>query len=478
MSRILSNSMILMGAEVIRKVLRLLLVVVAARILGDDVYGRFAWSMGTTMLFWILADMGIHQLIIREISRRPGEVKKILANGLAVKLLLSAGTGGALILLITLLGRPHEVFLTTVILTGSLLFMSFLELFKSIFHAFQRMIYDGLMTLLETVLIVGGGLAVIASGGGIISLAWVYMIAFALTMVCAMLIVIRKFTPIAVEWNRETVRYLVREGLPIGINHFFAMVYTYVDTFMLGLMINDEVVGWYNAAFRLRFAMQFIGASIVKAVYPPLSASYHENRDTFTHLFERAFKVLLFFGIAMAVVVSIEAERIMLFFFTEEYRPGATVLQIMVWALVFVFLNLLMAHTTRASDRQRFSARVVAVGAFFNVALNAFLIPAMSFRGAAYATLATEGLTFTAHLIYLNRNLVRPPLFSQLPKLVIIMAVPVLYLHFIHAHVAIQVPAAFGLIAVMAWLVRYFDPQELNLLRTVLRKRTGPRTGS
>jgi len=89
--RILSNSMVLMGAEIFRKILRMVLVITAARILGRELYGGFSWAMGFTLLFWILADMGIHQLIIREIARRPEDVKKYLSNALAIKLLLSAG---------------------------------------------------------------------------------------------------------------------------------------------------------------------------------------------------------------------------------------------------------------------------------------------------------------------------------------------------------------------------------------------------
>jgi O-antigen/teichoic acid export membrane protein len=349
--------------------------------------------------------------------------------------------------------------------------MSFLEMFKSVFQAFQRMIYDAAATILETVLIVGGGLFILFRGGGIEQLAWVYCASFGVSLLYAVMITRVRFSAITLEWDKSLVRHLFSEGLPIGINHFFAMVYTHVDTTMLGLMINDEVVAWYNAAFRLRFAMQFIGASIVKAVYPPLSRAYHESKEKFEALFQKTFKVMLLIGISLAVVVSLVAGKIIHLLYGGEYSEASGVLQIMVWALVLVFLNLLMAHTTRASDRQRFTARVVAFAAFFNVGMNALLIPKYSYMGAAVATLATEGVTAVSHLYYLSKKLVKPPLFSLLPVVMLINLPAAAFLLFVPAPLIIQIPAALILITAMTLAMHYFSREEIAFLKTLLRFR-------
>jgi O-antigen/teichoic acid export membrane protein len=239
---------------------------------------------------------------------------------------------------------------------------------------------------------------------------------------------------------------------------------------MLSLMINDEVVGWYNAAFRLRFALVFIGASIVKAVFPALSQSYHDSVDQFRELFRKTFKVMLFVGISMAVVITFEAEKIILLLYGVEYRNAAVILQIMVWTLVLVFLNLLMAHTTRAADRQHFTARVVAFAAFFNVGMNALLIPKYQYVGAAFTTLATEGVTAICHLYYLSKKLVSPPVFSLLPRIVLINIPAAAFLYFVPARLFIHLPAAFLMIALMTLLLRYFDRDEITLFKSLFKR--------
>jgi O-antigen/teichoic acid export membrane protein len=243
-------------------------------------------------------------------------------------------------------------------------------------------------------------------------------------------------------------------------------------------MINDEVVAWYNAAFRLRFAMQFIGASIVKAVYPPLSQAYHESEAQFRAIFHKTFKVIILIGISLATLVSLVADKIIDLLYGSEYSNAGVILQIMVWALVLVFLNLLMAHTTRASDNQRFTARVVAFAAFFNVGLNALLIPKYSYIGAAVATLATEGLTAVSHFYYLSKRLVEIPMLRMLPSVVIINVPAALFLIWLPAPLIAQIPVAAVLIILMTLLIRYFSPEEMAFLKSLIKPGSSEKSDS
>ncbi len=468
--KIVSNSMILMGAEFFRKVLRMVLVIFSARILGDALYGQYSFGIGFTMLFWILADLGIHQLLIREVARRPGEVKTYLANALTVKLLLSCVCIGAMAAGAFLTKKPPEVLRMVAILGGALILESMVELFKSIFQAFQQMRYDAAATVIETVSIVGLGLASLLLGGGIVSLAFTYLAAYAVTLMYVLIVTAVRFTPLRLAFDPKLVRHMFKEGLPIGINHFFAMIYTHVDTTMLSLMINDEVVGWYNAAFRLRFALQFVGGGIVTAVYPALSSLYAESGERFVLLYEKTFKVLLLIGISMAALVSVLADKIVLFLYDTEYIQSTVILQIMVWSLVFVFLNLLMASTTRASDRQRFTAKVVAFCAFLNVGLNWMWIPKHTTVGASLATLVTEIVSFSAQYMYLRSKKISVPVLRWLPKVLLINAVTagaVFLLRFIHV-----VPLfTIGMIlsAALTVLARYFTREEIAFLSDFVR---------
>ena len=462
--RILSNSAMLIVAELFRKTIRMFLVIFSARWLGDVGYGEFSYALAFVTLFWVFADMGIHLLVVREVARKPGLVKKYLGTALVLKLFLSILTLHLIFIIIQFVHKPADVLITVYILAVMVILMSFTDLFKSVFHAFQQMKYDAISIIIESIVITSLGIGVLLLGGGIIGLAFVYLFTFILNVSYCIVITARKFTPISLNVDWRLMKFLLREGLPIGINHFFSTMYTVVDTLMLSLMVNDQVVGWYNAAYRLIFAMQFISMGIIKAVYPALSKYYKVSMDKFKDLFRKTFKVMLLIGFSLASLVSLLSEKIILLLYGEEYRNSAIALRILVWAMALIFVTLVMAHTTRSSDRQRFTAKVVGFCAFFNLGLNFILIPKYSYIGAAYATLATEGVSFLSHLIYLRIHIVRPPILRLLPKILAInLIMGVFIVRFMQMNIFPLSAIAILINLTMVVVVRYFSKEEFDV---------------
>ncbi|MDZ7265025.1 MAG: oligosaccharide flippase family protein, partial [candidate division KSB1 bacterium] len=150
--KIVSNSSMLMGAEIFSRFIRIALVIVSARLLGDENYGKFSFAMAFTTLFLIIADMGIHQLLVREIARNLKQVKKYLANALVIKFFLAALNLLLVFVIINFTNKPTDVIVTVYILAICQIVLSFGELFKSVFQAFQQMKYDAISTLLQSVL--------------------------------------------------------------------------------------------------------------------------------------------------------------------------------------------------------------------------------------------------------------------------------------------------------------------------------------
>ena len=73
-----------MLAQVSARLIRFVLVIFAARLLGASEYGKFAFAIAYNSLFLILMDWGLNQLLVREIARKPETAKKYLGNELSV----------------------------------------------------------------------------------------------------------------------------------------------------------------------------------------------------------------------------------------------------------------------------------------------------------------------------------------------------------------------------------------------------------
>jgi O-antigen/teichoic acid export membrane protein len=442
----------------------------AARKLGPDAYGKFAFALVFPLLFMILADLGIHQLLIREIARRTDQAGQYLGNALFIKFFLAVFTGLMIGIVVNLTGKSSEELVLVYIMGGAAILGSFSELFKSVFQAFQKMTYDVIATVTLALVTTLLGILVLFYNGHTLALSWAYFVANVVTLIYCIVVVSKYFTPIHVQVDMPLIKFLIKEGYPFGVSFFFSTLYAYVDTVMLSLMTSDKVVGWYNTAYRLIFAMGFIPQTTMKAVFPALSRFYKKSLDRFEELFKRSFKTLYLLGFSIATLLCCLSTKIIYILYGDEYAPAASVLRILVWSTALIFITNVMTRTTRASNRQHFSARVVASSAFLNILLNFLLIPRMQHQGAALATLLTEANTMIFHFIYLSKVLVKPPLIKLAPKIILINGVTAAFLLYFK-DLSIIFLGFMGLIILIGMVIitRYFTRDEIEFLRDLLK---------
>ncbi len=468
--KIVSDSALVLSGEVIERVLRLVLVIFSARLLGDVNYGKFTFALSFTSLFMILADGGLHQLIVREIARNREKAQVYVQNGLLLKCILAAVTGLLIYVIVQWTGKPADVMLAVYIMAAAMIVGSFSEFFASIFRAHQRMTYDVAAMLIFGAVVTCLGVTMLFLGFDYVALSYVYLLAHVLRLFYCMVVVHLKFTRLKLRLDRKVAGFLIREGFPFGILYFFALMYTYVDSTMLSIMIGDQVVGWYNAAYRLVFAMLFIPVASMKAIFPAMSLYYKESAEAFKSLFERSFKIMFLVGFALASLIYSLADRIIVIIFGEEYAPAAGALKILVWSTAIIFVGTVQTHATRASNHQGFTAKVVAASAALNVILNLFLIPKYSLYGAAFATIASELFTFVFHSFYLTKKLFGPPILKLAPKIAAICLVTGVYIRVIYEfNLFFIVPTSLLVMLGMLFLTRYFTKEEVAFIKSLVK---------
>jgi O-antigen/teichoic acid export membrane protein len=91
----------------------------------------------------------------------------------------------------------------------------------------------------------------------------------------------------------------------------------------------------------------------------------------------------------LAVIVQLVGGPLVELLFGERFAASTPVLQIHIWAGVFIFMRALLSRWLLAEDLLRFSLVTHVAGAVMNVALNLLLIPRYGATGAALATVAS-----------------------------------------------------------------------------------------
>lgn len=128
-----------------------------------------------------------------------------------------------------------------------------------------------------------------------------------------------------------------------------------------------------------------VPVALMGAVFPALW-----QRRTDAAAYERSLQAsldLLFaLALLLAVLVQLIGRPLVHWLFGAQFDASVPVLQIHIWAGLFVFMRALLSRWLLAEDLLRFSLLTHLSGAVMNVLLNLWLIPGYGAVGAAIAT--------------------------------------------------------------------------------------------
>lgn len=359
-----------------------------ARYLGTAGFGILSTALALTGIFSILADLGIGTYITREIARNPGGARELVAAGLGNRIILSCIVF-VLILLFPLTGLYSGTAAAVIVfIAGYMLLTSFSSFFNSIFQGFQRMEYQTVWNILNSLFILVGVIAVVWLGGSVVHVAVAYLIAAALSLVYSATTFTRRFFTPGLSFSRD----MIREAIPFGITSVFSLIYFWIDSVMLSLMKGDVSVGLYNAPYRLLTVITSLYGVYLTAVFPVMSRFHVESEDSLRFTYMRSLKYLIIIAVPLIFTVFTLAGPLIELIFSAKYLESVPALRVLIIATAFMFINGVSSSLLGSANRQITVTRITGVAALFNVTLNLALIPRFDFMGASAATVMTEAL--------------------------------------------------------------------------------------
>jgi len=359
-----------------------------ARYLGTAGFGILSTALALTGIFSILADLGIGTYITREIARNPAGAGDLVAAGLGNRIILSCIVF-VLILLFPLIGLYSGTAAAVIVfIAGYMLLGSFSSFFNSIFQGFQRMEYQTVWNILNSLFILVGVLAVVWLGGSVVHVAVAYLIAAALSLVYSAATFTRRFFTPGLSFSRD----MIREAIPFGITSVFSLIYFWIDSVMLSLMKGDVSVGLYNAPYRLLTVISSLYGVYLTAVFPVMSRFHVESEDSLRFTYMRSLKYLIIIAVPLIFTVFTLAGPLIELIFSAKYLESVPALRVLIIATAFMFINGVSSSLLGSANRQITVTRITGVAALFNVTLNLALIPRFDFMGASAATVMTEAL--------------------------------------------------------------------------------------
>ena len=194
-------------------------------------------------------------------------------------------------------------------------------------------------------------------------------------------------------------------------------IYYNIDAVMLSKLDTFRAVGIYGIGYKFAGIVNFVPQALTVAVLGLLVRSWPHDPDTFWSTLRRATALVGLCGVLVLVEFGLFAGPAIRLLYGERYVQGADAARLVVAGSCVAFFTQLGLTILVAMGRDRLYPLAGAIGVAANVGLNLFLIPAYSYRGAAWATLITELLVSTALWIPVVRLADRPVIpVAQLAK--------------------------------------------------------------
>ena len=439
---IAKNTLWLSISEVAGRILRVFVIIYAARALGAAGWGTFSYLTSLAAVFTIFSDIGISSVLIRETTKAPKSRAPYFSTALMLKFVLIVISLIILVLVSTVF-TSIAISQTLIIYIGLLFIFDSLRRFgTSLFRAEERMEREAYVNIATQAIIVAGGIAALFFFSTPESLAVAYAAGAAVGLLLTWNILRKHTKNLFSSFDKSLVRPIVQAAWPLSLAAVFGALLVNTDTVMIGWFRAAEDVGFYSAAQKPIVLFYILPTLIVGGFFPALARFAQEKKEEFRNVLERGLHLVFLIAFPTALGIMLTADQIIEFLYGADYAASAAPIRILAVTILTAFPVSILIHGVFAYNKQKSLVPLWSAGAILNIGLNVLLIPRLGISGAAWASLVTQVLI--NGLIW--RSMYRINAFSikkKLPPILLaafMMSVLVVLLRQFDAHLFIIMP--------------------------------------
>ena len=471
--RVTKNVSVLFISQMLSYVLGFFTLMYSARYLGVGGFGTLSFALAFTGIFAVFMDLGLSTLTIREVARDKSITKDYVANITAIKILLALFTFGLIFLIIHLFGYNPQTMLVVYFIAIYTIFTAFSLMFYSIFQAHEKMEYQSLGSILNSVLLLAGILLAIHLKFDIVQFSLIYTIVGVGIFVYALSIFSIKFSFPKIKFDIKKWKHLTLEGWPFAITGISITLYFWIDTIILSLIKGPDAVGLYNASYRLIIVLLFIPFVFNNAIFPLMSQYHISSKESLNFTFEKLLKIMIIIAVPIGVGTVLIANKVIILIYGDQFIGAVIALQILIWSCVLIFTRSPFERLLESTNRQLSITKIFIIGVIFNVILNLIFIPKYSYIGAGVITVLTDALVLSL-LIFITRDfkiLVSKKIHINILKILIaslIMGVILKYLSNLNVFILIILGTI--IYSILLVLFKILDDEEILIIKSILRR--------
>lgn len=478
--RIVKNAGITFIGNNLLKVLTLFLIILIARYLGVEEYGKFTFALSFTGLFFILMDLGTRILIVREIAQNKSQASKIISNTLILKFISSLAVYLLILSIAFALGYSPETIIAIAIVAIGLIFDSFSTTIGSVFQAYERLEFPVITKLIRILIRFAFTVPLLIGGSSFLVILIIYAGVQFLNFLISIILCYSKFVKLKFDFDKKLIISLLKRSFPFLLSGIFVSIYFNIDVTMMSKLApttlkgiyasvsRDVVIGWYSAAYNLLEAVVPLAGAVSAAILPVAVIYFKKSKEKLVRLYSVSVKALVYLSIPIAVGTTLLANKIMLLIYNIEYVNGALALKILIWTIIPLSIIYIMGAIMIAIHKEKEAVIILFVNVVINIVLNIFLIPKYSLYGAAFSTVITEIFYFSAYYFIISKNLHKLNLLKIIIKPMIASTVMGLVIfYFINLNLFLLIGFGIVVYSIIMFLLKAIDEEDKLLIKRV-----------
>ena len=199
---IVKNTFWLTVAEVITQILKLVLIIYTARILGAIEYGKFSFALSFVAIAVIFSELGLPDIITRELSRNQN-LEKEYSSIISLKVFLSIAMM-LLIYIVSFFITSDPVIRSSIwLLSYFILITSFLNILYAFFRARQKMEYEAISKIIQYIILTSFGFLVLLLAPSIKNLSYAYLITNLAVLILILFFFNRFVSPLRISYDKK-----------------------------------------------------------------------------------------------------------------------------------------------------------------------------------------------------------------------------------------------------------------------------------
>lgn len=405
--RILENMISLTGLQFASYILPLITLPYLTLVLGPEKFGLTQYAISLITYFQFFTDYGFNLSATRELAifRDDNQkISQIFSSVMFIKLCLCILSFIILLLIVMFIPKFNEdsyvYILTFGMVIGYMLFPTWL------FQGLEYMRYTSILNIIGKIVFTVLIFIFIHDTTDYMLVPLINSLGYILVGILGIYIALTKFNIKLTLPSIRDIKYHLREGWYVFISTIAINMYTTTNTFLLGLLTNNTLVGYYSIAEKIILAVNGLLNPISQALYPFISRTVKTDDKTRSIEFIRKItKIMTLVGIVLSAGLFIFAKPIILLLFGQSYANSVIILQIISIVPLAVSLSTVFGVETMLTfNYKKAFTSIVMIGGIIDIVLGIILITLMKEIGIAISFATTEIFITIAMFIFLQRK--------------------------------------------------------------------------